>query len=129
MNSRKITEDSENGPLASMREYLCEFDPDTGPVASPPSSQLHSAWTTYVQAFEDLCQVQNIPENNKKPLFLLLGGMKLRERVNQLTAGNYLHQFSKQIFPFVFLVVLKGFVMASFNFLNLFDSFRIKSQH
>eukprot|EP00093_Oithona_nana_P010067 10067.XXX_579143_580466_1 [CDS] Oithona nana genome sequencing. len=88
MNSRKITEDSENGPLASMREYLCEFDPDTGPVASPPSSQLHSAWTTYVQAFEDLCQVQNIPENNKKPLFLLLGGMKLRERVNQLTAGS-----------------------------------------
>lgn len=88
MNSRKITEDSENGPLASMRQYLCEFDPDTGPVASPPSSQLHSAWTTYVQAFEDLCQVQNIAENNKKPLFLLLGGMKLRERVNQLTAGS-----------------------------------------
>ena len=100
MNSRKITEDSENGPLASMREYLCEFDPDTGPVASPPSSQLHSAWTTYVQAFEDLCQVQNIPENNKKPLFLLLGGMKLRERVNQLTAGNYFYQFENISFLF-----------------------------
>lgn len=100
MNSRKITEDSENGPLASMREYLCEFDPDTGPVASPPSSQLHSAWTTYVQAFEDLCQVQNIPENNKKPLFLLLGGMKLRERVNQLTAGNYFYQLENISFLF-----------------------------
>ena len=103
MNSRKITEDSENGPLASMREYLCEFDPDTGPVASPPSSQLHSAWTTYVQAFEDLCQVQNIPENNKKPLFLLLGGMKLRERVNQLTAGNYFYQLENISLPKVFL--------------------------
>ena len=112
MNSRKITEDSENGPLASMREYLCEFDPDTGPVASPPSSQLHSAWTTYVQAFEDLCQVQNIPENNKKPLFLLLGGMKLRERVNQLTAGNY---FLFQIISLIlFSVVLRGCVRIKF---------------
>ena len=45
------------GPLATMRQYLSEFDPDTGPVNSPPASQLHSAWMTYVTAFEDLCQV------------------------------------------------------------------------
>jgi len=76
------------GPLASMRHYLCEFDPDSGPVGGGAASQLHTAWMTYVQAFEDLCQVQNVAEANRQPLFLLLGGMKLRDRVNQLTAGS-----------------------------------------
>ena len=70
-----------SGPLSSMRQYLCEFDPDTGPISSPPASQLHSAWMTYVTAFEDLCQVQNVPDVHKKPLFLLLGGTSLKTPV------------------------------------------------
>ena len=70
-----------SGPLSSMRQYLCEFDPDTGPISSAPASQLHSAWMTYVTAFEDLCQVQNVPDVHKKPLFLLLGGTSFKTPV------------------------------------------------
>merc|ERR1712223_334273 len=90
MNGSASREDlgEADGPLASMRHYLREFDPDSGPVGGGAASQLHTAWMTYVQAFEDLCQVQNVAEANRQPLFLLLGGMKLRDRVNQLTAGT-----------------------------------------
>ncbi len=88
-NSENVAAAAASGPLTEMRTYLSEFDPDSGPVNSGSSvTQLHSAWMTYVQAFEDLCQVQNVPELNRKPLFLLLAGMKLRERVNQLTSGT-----------------------------------------
>jgi hypothetical protein len=76
------------GPLDTMRQYLSEFDPDTGPVDSPPTSQLLVAWTTYVQTFDDLCQVQKIPEVDRKPLLLLLGGMRLRDRVSQLATNS-----------------------------------------
>ena len=36
-----------DGPLASMRHYLCEFDPDSGPVGGGAASQLHAAWMTH----------------------------------------------------------------------------------
>ena len=78
MNGSKEDLGEADGPLASMRHYLCEFDPDSGPVGGGAASQLHTAWMTYVQAFEDLCQVQNVSEANRQPLFLLLGGMKLK---------------------------------------------------
>ena len=99
------------GPLASMRKYLCEFDPDTGPTSTGPTQNLHGSWTTYVQAFEDLCQVQNIPESNRKPLFLLLGGMKLRVRLNQLTAGSNpnINEVYEVSCHFVFLTNLINF--------------------
>ena len=87
MNGQDQNNDS--GPLTiALRQYVCEFDPDSGPVDSAPCPQLSEAWNSYVQAFEDLCQVQNIPENDRKPLFLLLAGMKFRSRLDQIMSGS-----------------------------------------
>ncbi len=63
--------------LTTMRQYLGEFDPDSGPVDSSGSGQqvqLIVAWKTYLQTFDDLCQVRKIANADKKPLLLLLGG-------------------------------------------------------
>ena len=71
-----------------MKSISGEFDPDSGPVDSAPCAQLSEAWNTYVQAFDDLCQVQNVGENDRKPLFLLLAGMKFRTRLDQIMSGS-----------------------------------------
>ena len=79
----------QNGLLTvALRQYICEFDPDSGPVDSAPCSNLSESWNTYVQAFEDMCQVQNVADSDKKPLFLLLAGMKFRGRLDQMMSGS-----------------------------------------
>ena len=77
-----------NNNIFFVKSISGEFDPDSGPVDSAPCAQLSEAWNTYVQAFDDLCQVQNVGENDRKPLFLLLAGMKFRTRLDQIMSGS-----------------------------------------
>ena len=89
MNGQDQQSQSAGGLLTvALRQYICEFDPDSGPVDSAPCSNLSESWNTYVQAFEDMCQVQNVAESDKKPLFLLLAGMKFRGRLDQMMSGS-----------------------------------------
>ena len=77
-----------NNLLVVAKQYLSEFDPDSGPIGSGPCLNLFKAWKDYFQAFEDMCQVQNVPEQNEKSLFLLLAGMKFRARLNEILSGS-----------------------------------------
>ena len=81
---KKIT----NNLLVVAKQYLSEFDPDFGPIGSGPCMNLFNAWKAYFQAFEDMCQVQNVSEENEKALFLLLAGMKFRGRLNEIMSGS-----------------------------------------
>ena len=77
-----------NNLLVVAKQYLSEFDPDSGPIGSGPCLNLFNAWKDYFQAFEDMCQVQNVPEENEKSLFLLLAGLKFRARLNEILSGS-----------------------------------------
>ena len=80
---RKAESELSDSKLTIMRSCLPEFDPEFGPQHDPHGTSvepdLQRAWETYLETFQDLCQVESVVlDEAKKKMLLLLMGYKMR---------------------------------------------------